>query len=67
MKSASNIVDIAETSLKKYIKLKEGEKIKGGDFVHLYDTTYAKLSKESLVCKNPMNKYNVILRENNAV
>ena len=63
MKSASNIVEISETSLKNYIKLKEGEKIKGGDFVHLYDTTYAKLSNDSLVCENPVNKYNIVLRE----
>lgn len=62
MKSAANIVDIEDDSLKKYIKLKEGDKIQGGDFVHLYDTSYAKLSKDSLVCENPVNKYNIILR-----
>ena len=63
MKSADNIVILEENDLKKYTKLKEGTKIEEGDLVHEYDNIYAKLSKGSRVCKESVNKYNVILRK----
>ena len=62
MKSADNIVEIQESELKKYIKLKEGSKIEDGDLVNVYDNTYAELSKGSRVCKESVNKFNTILR-----
>ena len=62
MKSADNIVEIQESELKKYTKLKEGSKIEDGDLVNVYDNTYAELSKGSRVCKESVNKFNTILR-----
>lgn len=63
MKSADNVIEIEENDIKKYNKLKEGTKIEIGDYVHVYDNFYAKLSKGSLVCKQVVNKYNTILRK----
>ena len=62
MKSADNIVEVQESELKKYTKLKEGSKIEDGDLVNVYDNTYAELSKGSCVCKEVVNKFNIILR-----
>ena len=62
MKSADNIVEVQESELKKYTKLKEGSKIEEGDLVNVYDTTYAKLSKGNILCKHAVNKFNTILR-----
>jgi hypothetical protein len=63
MKSADNIVEVQESELKKYTKLKEGSKIEDGDLVNVYDNTYAELSKGSRVCKESVNKFNTILRK----
>jgi 3-dehydroquinate synthase class II len=63
MKSADNIVEVQESELKKFTKLKEGSKIEEGDLVNVYDNTYAELSKGSRVCKETVNKYNTILRK----
>ena len=63
MKSDDNIVEIEEVELKKYTKLKEGTKIEVNDLVHVYDNTYARLSKGSRVCKEVVNKFNTILRK----
>ena len=63
MKSADNIVEVQESELKKYIKLKEGSKIEEGDLVNVYDNTYVELSKGSRVCKEVVNKFNTILRK----
>jgi len=63
MKIADNIVEIEEVELKKYTKLKEGTKIEVNDLVHVYDNTYARLSKGSRVCKEVVNKFNTILRK----
>ena len=63
MKSADNVVEIEESELKKYTKLKEGIKIEPNDCVHIYDNFYAKLSKGSVVCKEVVNKNNTILRK----
>lgn len=63
MKSADNVIEIEESDIKKYTKLKEGIKIEVDDLVHIYDNFYAKLSKGSIVCKEVVNKYNTILRK----
>ena len=63
MKSADNIVEVQESELKKYTKLKEGSNIEEGDLVNVYDNTYAELSKGSRVCKESVNKFNTILRK----
>jgi hypothetical protein len=63
MKSADNIVEVQESELKKYTKLKDGSKIEEGDLVNVYDNTYAELSKGSRVCKEVVNKFNTILRK----
>jgi len=62
MKSADNVVELSESDLKKYTKLKEGTKFEVGDFVNVYDNTYAKISKGSKLCKENVNKYNTVLR-----
>ena len=63
MKSADNVVEIEESELKKYTKLKEGIKIEVDDLVHIYENTYVKLSKGNQVCKEVVNKFNTILRK----
>jgi hypothetical protein len=63
MKSADNVVELTESDIKKYTKLKEGTKIEVDDLVHVYDNTYVKLSKGNLVCKENVNKFNTILRK----
>ena len=63
MKSADNVVEIEESELKKYTKLKDGSKIEPNDLIHVYDNFYAKLSKGSVVCKEVVNKNNTILRK----
>lgn len=62
MKSADNIVEVQESELKKYTKLKEGTKIEDDDLVNVYDNTYAQLSKGNILCKHTVNKFNTILR-----
>ena len=63
MKSADNVVELSDSDIKKYTKLKEGTKIESSDLVHVYDDFYAKLSKGSIVCKEVVNKHNTILRK----
>ena len=63
MKSADNVVELTESDIKKYTKLKEGIKIEPNDCVHVYDNFYAKLSKGSIVCKEVVNKHSTILRK----
>jgi len=63
MKSADNVVELSDSDIKKYTKLKEGTKIEPSDLVHVYDDFYAKLSKGSIVCKEVVNKHNTILRK----
>ena len=62
MKSADNIIELEEKDLKKYTKLKEGTKFEVGDLVNVYDSTYAKISKGSKLCKENVNKFNTVLR-----
>ena len=63
MKSADNVVELTDSDIKKYTKLKEGTKIEVDDLVHVYDNTYVKLSKGNLVCKENVSKFNIILRK----
>jgi hypothetical protein len=63
MKSADNVVELTESDIKKYTKLKDGSKIEPNDLIHVYDNFYAKLSKGSVVCKEVVNKNNTILRK----
>ncbi len=63
MKSADNIVEIQESDIKKYTKLKEGIKIEVDDLVNVYDNTYAKITKGNILCKENVNKFNTILRK----
>ena len=63
MNSADNVVELSDSDIKKYTKLKEGGKIEPNDLVHVYDNFYAKLSKGSRVCKESVSKFNTILRK----
>jgi hypothetical protein len=63
MKSADNVIELVESDIKKYTKLKEGTKIEPDDLVFIYDNVYVKLSKGNRVCKEVVNKFNTILRK----
>lgn len=63
MKSnAVNLITISESDLSKYRKLKEGDEVKSGDLVHMYDDKYATIGKYNILLKYAVNKYNIILR-----
>lgn len=62
-KFAENLVDIKESNLSNYKKLKEGEDIKYGDFLHIDEETYAEISKGSIICKQKVSKNITILRK----
>ncbi len=61
--TSDEVENIVPSDIKKYTKLKEGTKIEVDDLVHVYDNTYAKLSKGSRVCKESVSKFNTILRK----
>ena len=62
-KFAENLVEIKESNLSNYKKLKEGEDIKSGDCLHIDEETYAEIGKGNIVCKQKVNKHNIILRK----
>ncbi len=62
-KFAENLVDIKESTLSNYKKLKEGEDIKSGDYLHIDEETYAEIGKGNIVCKHKVSKNITILRK----
>ena len=62
-KFAENLVDIKESTLSNYKKLKEGEDIKSGDYLHIDEETYAEIGKGSIICKQKIGKNITILRK----
>jgi hypothetical protein len=62
-KFAENLVDIKESNVSNYKKLKEGEDIKSGDYLHIYEDTYAEIGKGNIICKQKVSKNITILRK----
>lgn len=62
-KFADNLVDIKESNVSNYKKLKEGEDIKSGDYLHIDEDTYAEIGKGNIVCKQKVSKNITILRK----
>lgn len=62
-KFAENLVDITESNKSKYTKLKEGEDIKSGDYLHIDEETYAEIGKGNIICKHKVSKNITVLRK----
>jgi hypothetical protein len=62
-KFAENLVDIKESNVSNYKKLKEGDEIKSGDYLHIYEDTYAEIGKGNIICKQKVSKNITILRK----
>lgn len=60
---AKNIVEIQQKDLKKYTKVKEGEKFAAGDLIHLIDSDYVEVCEGSSLLKLKINKENTVLRK----
>lgn len=58
-----NLEEISESDVSKYKKLKEGEDIKSGDYIHIFDETYAEIGKGSLLTKQKVTKISTVLRK----
>lgn len=62
-KFAENLVDIKESNVSNYKKLKEGEDIKSGDYLHIDEDMYAEIGKGNIICKQKVSKNITILRK----
>lgn len=60
---AKNIIRIEEKNLKKYIKLKEGDKFIVGDFIHLIGDEYVEICEGNILIKQKINKENSVFRK----
>jgi len=58
-----NLEEILESDISKYKKLKEGDDIKSGDCVYIFNEIYAVVSKGNLLCKQKATKHVTILRK----
>lgn len=63
MKSATNIIEVTDKNIKKYIKLKEGDEIKVDDLIHIDEDNYAIVGKGNILCKYKVTKHSIVLRE----
>lgn len=59
-----NIMELKEKDLKKYHNPKVGENFLAGDLIHLLDNEYVIVSKDSVLLKQQINKYNKVYRKN---
>lgn len=62
-KFAENLVDIKDSNISNFKKLKEGDDIKSGDYLHIDEDTYAEIGKGNIVCKHKVSKNITILRK----
>lgn len=62
-KFAENLVDIKEPNISNFKKLKEGDDIKSGDYLHIDEQTYAEIGKGNIICKQKVSKNITILRK----
>lgn len=58
-----NLIKVTDKDKKKYFQLKENEKYTAGDLILISDDEYAIVSKESILLKQKINKYNIVLRK----
>ncbi len=58
-----NLEEISDSDISKYKKLKEGDDIKVGDYIHVFDEIYAELGKGNILSKQKANKNITILRK----
>lgn len=60
---AKNIIRIEDKDLKKYTKAKEGDKFLAGDLIHLLECDYVEVGEGSILLKQKINEYNIVLRK----
>jgi hypothetical protein len=56
-------IDI-EKDLKKYHQPKVGDNFQAGDLIHLVDDEYVIVSKDNILMKQTISKYNKVYRKN---
>jgi len=59
-----NTMKLKEKELKKYHHPKIGDNFLSGDLIHLLDDEYVVVSKDSILLKQQINKYNKVYRKN---
>ena len=62
-KFAENLVDIKDSNLSNFKKLKDGDDIKSGDYLHIDEETYAEIGKGNIICKHKVGKNIIVLRK----
>ena len=62
-KFAENLVDIKDSNISNFKKLKEGDDIKSGDYLHIDEDTYAEIGKGNVICKHKVSKNITVLRK----
>jgi len=60
---AKNIIRLEEKDLKKYNKVKEGDKFLAGDLIYLIDSEYVEVGQSSILLKQKINKENIVFRK----
>jgi len=58
-----NLKEILESEISNYKKLKEGDDIKVGDYIHIFDEIYSELGKGNILSKQKAGKNITILRK----
>jgi hypothetical protein len=59
-----NIMELKEKDLKKYHQPKVGDNFQAGDLLHLIDDEYVVISKDNILMKQTISKYNKVYRKN---
>ena len=60
---AINMIKISAKEESNYKLVKEGQDFQIGDFIHLVDDEYVKLSEDNRLLKTKVSKYNKVLRK----
>lgn len=58
-----NLEVITETDMSKFKKLKEGEEIKSGDYLYIFDNIYAHIGKGNRITKEKVSKFDTVIRK----
>ena len=61
-KLADNLIEIPEKNMGNYKKLKEGDDIKSGDYVNIFDETYAEIGKGNIITKCDKSLENIYMQ-----
>jgi hypothetical protein len=59
-----NIIELKEKDLQKYHQPKVGDHFRAGDLIHLVENEYVIISKENILLKQAITKYNKVYRKN---